>query len=156
MVSEMSLGPQAMLRLVQIDRKDRLLADPSMWLCLTCETCTARCPNGIDTARVIDGLRELALREQAEGIPTRLRAFHEAFLAQVETYGRVFELGLVMGYKLRSGALFDDVALGPGMLARGKLKLAPHRIDGADEVARIFAACRQVPHDEREDEEREP
>jgi heterodisulfide reductase subunit C len=149
MGSEMSRGPQAMLRLVQIDRKDRLLADPSMWLCLTCETCTARCPNGVDTARVIDGLREIALRDHASGIVPRLRAFHEAFLAQVETYGRVFELGLVMSYKLKSGALFDDVALGPAMLARGKLKLAPHRIDGADEVARIFAACR---HEEQEED----
>jgi heterodisulfide reductase subunit C len=141
MGAEMTLGPQAMLRLVQLDRRDRLFDDPSLWLCLTCETCTARCPNGVDTARVIDGLRELALRDADAEIPPRLRAFHAAFLDQVRSYGRVFELGLVMSYKLRTGALLDDAALGPAMLRRGKLKLVPHRIAGADEVARIFAAC---------------
>ena len=141
MAAELSLGPQAMLRLVQLDCGDRLLADESMWLCLTCETCTARCPKGVDTARVIDGLREIALGVEADGIPTRVRAFHQSFLAQVRSYGRVFELGLVMSYKLRSGALFDDVSLGPAMLMRGKLKLWPERIAGTDEIERIFAAC---------------
>lgn len=141
MAPEMSLGPQAMLRLIQLDRSERLFGDDSMWLCLTCETCTARCPNGVDTARVIDGLRELAISRDAAGIPTRVRAFHTAFLDQVRRHGRVFELGMVMSYKLRSGALFDDASLGAAMLARGKLKLVPHSIAGADEVARIFAAC---------------
>ncbi len=156
MGAEMTLGPQAMLRLVQLDRRDRLLDDSSMWLCLTCETCTARCPNGVDTARVIDGLRELALHDADAKIPPRLRAFHAAFLDQVRSYGRVFELGLVMSYKLRTGALLDDAALGPAMLLRGKLKLVPHRIAGADEVARIFAACAREEGGRAEGEEEAP
>lgn len=145
MASEMSLRPHEMLRLAQLDRRERLFADPSMWLCLTCETCTARCPNQVDTARVIDALREIALREEAPGISTRLRAFHRSFLDQVRAYGRVYELGLMVSYKLRTGALFDDAALAPASLARGKLKLLPTRIRGAEEVARIFAACEEGP-----------
>jgi len=145
MATEMSLLPHEMLRLVQLDRRERLFGDGSMWLCLTCETCTARCPNQVDTARVIDALREIALREDAPGISSRLRTFHQTFLDQVRSYGRVFELGLMLSYKLRTGALFDDMSLGPAAMARGKLKLLPTRIRGADEVARIFAACEEEP-----------
>ncbi len=45
-----------------------------------------------------------------------------------------------MQYKLRSGALLQDVAAAPGMLRRGKLPLRPPRIEGVDEVRRIFEA----------------
>jgi heterodisulfide reductase subunit C len=99
----------------------------------------------VDTARVIDALRELALRDDAAAAAPHLRAFHRSFLDQVRTYGRVFELGMLLSYKLRTGALFDDMGLGPPMLARGKLKLLPTRIRGAAEVARIFAACEEEP-----------
>ena len=141
MASEMTLMPHEMVRLVQLDRKDRLMQDDSMWLCLTCETCTARCPNGFDPARMIDGLRELSLAENAENAPRRIRAFHEAFLDQIRSHGRVFEFGMVMAYKMKTGALFDDVDNAPGMFPRGKLKLMPSTIDGIDDVRRIYDAC---------------
>lgn len=141
MAPEMRLGPQQMIRLVQLDRRERLFSDDSMWLCLTCETCTARCPNGFDPARLVDGLREIAFRSGAENAPRHVRAVHRAFLDQIRTHGRVFELGLVMSYKLRTGALFADMANGAGMFLRGKLKFLPHDIDGLEDVRRIFDAC---------------
>ncbi|MBI5532433.1 MAG: 4Fe-4S dicluster domain-containing protein [Deltaproteobacteria bacterium] len=141
MASEMTLMPHEMIRLVQLDRRDRLMQDESMWLCLTCETCTARCPNGFDPARMLDGLREMSLRAHGENAPRRIQAFHSSFLDQIRSHGRVFEFGLVFAYKMRSGALFDDVLNAPGMYFRGKLKLTPHTIDGVDDVRRIFDAC---------------
>ena len=50
MAGEMPLKPHQMLRLAQLDEREKLLSDPSPWLCLTCETCTARCPNEVDPA----------------------------------------------------------------------------------------------------------
>jgi heterodisulfide reductase subunit C2 len=141
MASEMTLMPHEMIRLVQLSRKDRLMADESMWLCLTCETCTSRCPNGFDPARMIDGLREMAMKEHAENGPRKIEAWHGAFLDQVKSRGRLFEFGAIFWYKLRSGALFDDVFAAPGMMSRGKLKFFPHTIEGADDVRRIFEAC---------------
>lgn len=141
MASEMTLMPHEMVRLVQLDRRDRLMQDDSMWLCLTCETCTARCPNEFDPARMIDGLREMALAEDPENAPRKIRAFHSAFLDQIRSHGRVFEFGMVMAYKMKTGALFDDVENAPGMFLRGKLKLTPHTIDGVDDVRRIYDAC---------------
>jgi heterodisulfide reductase subunit C2 len=142
MAAETSLRPHDVMRLVNLDRSDRLLADASIWLCLTCETCTARCPNGCDPARTMDALRELALARTPTSVPRPLMAFHTAFLEQIQATGRMFELGLVMRYKLKTGELLQDAATTPALLARGKLKVRPPRIKGVTDVRRIFAACR--------------
>lgn len=147
MASEMPLRPHEVVRLVQLDRPDRVLGSESIWLCLGCETCTTRCPNGFDPAMLMDALRELALRERPDDVPRRLGAFHRAFLEQIRSYGRAFELGFVASYKLRTGALFDDVTTVPGLLRRGKLGMSPHRIEGLEEIRRIFERC-----EEQEDE----
>jgi len=148
MAEEMDLRTHQLVRLVQLDRRERLLRSESIWLCLGCETCTTRCPNGFDPAAVIDALREVMLREEPGNVPRRIGAFHRAFLDQIRSHGRLFEIGLVMGFKLRSGALFDDVTTAPALLRRGKLKLVPKRIEGIDEVRRIFDAC-QAAEEER-------
>jgi heterodisulfide reductase subunit C2 len=142
MAAETTLRPHDVMRLVNLDRRDRLLRDASIWLCLTCETCTARCPNGCDPARTMDALRELALAAAPASVPRSLKAFHTAFLAQIRTTGRMFELGLVMRYKLKTGELLQDAATTPALLARGKLKVRPPRIAGVADVRRIFSACR--------------
>jgi heterodisulfide reductase subunit C len=83
----------------------------------------------------------MALQEKPEGVPRKIRAFHQSFLDQIHAHGRVFEFGLVASYKLRSGALFDDIAAAPAMIARGKLAFSPNTIDGVGDVRRIFDAC---------------
>jgi heterodisulfide reductase subunit C2 len=141
MAGETRFRPHDVMRLTNLDKKDRLMGDESIWLCLTCETCSARCPNACDPARVIDALREIAARESTGAAPRAVRAFHRAFLDQVRATGRMFELGLIMEYKLRSGELMKDAMAAPGMLRRGKLRLVPQRIRGVREVRRIFKAC---------------
>ncbi|QQR74170.1 MAG: 4Fe-4S dicluster domain-containing protein [Holophagales bacterium] len=154
MTEETTLRPHDVMRLVALDRRDELLDHESLWLCLACETCAERCPNGCDPARTIDALRELALAA-ADSAPhprrsgsRAVRAFHAAFLDQIRLTGRSFELGLVADYKLRTGALWQDVATVPGLVARGKLGLVPHTIAGVAEVRRIFARC-EARRDER-------
>jgi heterodisulfide reductase subunit C2 len=141
MSSEMNLKPHGIIRLLQLDLRERLLSSESIWTCLTCETCTTRCPNSFDPAAIIDALREIVLKENPDLVPRHIRAFHAAFLDQIRTHGRVFEFGLVASYKMRSGALFSDVESVPGLMARGKLALTPKRIKGLRELRRIFEQC---------------
>jgi heterodisulfide reductase subunit C2 len=141
MALEMELRTHEIIRFLQLDLREKLLTNESLWMCLTCETCTTRCPNEFDPAAVIDALRGIALKEHLDRVPRKILAFHSAFLDQIRTHGRIFEFGLIASYKLRSGALFADVATAPGMLVRGKLALAPRRIEGIDEVRRIFDKC---------------
>lgn len=141
MNSEMRHKPHDIMRLAQRDRREELLDDESLWLCLTCETCSARCPNSCDPARVIDTLREMAAAAGRGPQQRSIRAFHHAFLEQVRRNGRIYEVGFMMSYKIRSGALVQDVANAPGMMTRGKLPVLPERIDDLEDVRQIFRAC---------------
>ena len=146
MGEEMDFGPHEIIRLVQMNRAEQIYSNASIWLCATCETCTARCPNSCDPARTIDGLRELSLHttHKARGAH-RIKTFNDAFLDQVKMFGRLYEMGMIGEYKLRTGALLDDVLSAPGMFFRGKLKLVPQMIspEGRQQVQRIFDACKQ-------------
>lgn len=140
MVDEMHLKPHDIVRMVY-QNQEKLLDQDSIWLCLTCETCSARCPNQVEPARIVDAVREKALESQSRKPPRRIRAFHNAFLKQIRSSGRIFEFGLVLGFKLRSGLLFNDVLAVPGMISRGKLAFTPRKIKGVDDVRRIFEEC---------------
>jgi heterodisulfide reductase subunit C2 len=149
MAEECKLRPHDVMRLVNQNRKDKLMENESIWLCLTCETCAARCPNNCDPARVVDTLREMALVEGSSAAPKAISAFHDAFLGQIKSGGRLFEFGLIADYKLKSGKLFNDVLSAPGMLTRGKLSFLPHKIKGVDDVRRIFEACEAAAKEEK-------
>ena len=141
MATETAFRPHDLMRLVGRDERERIFGDDSIWLCLTCETCSARCPNDCDPARVIDALREIAAAERPAAAPRAIRALHRSFLDQIRWNGRVHEIGLVAEYKARTGALLADVTTTHELLLRGKLPLAPARIAGVADVRRIFRAC---------------
>lgn len=62
----MPYGPAQMVRLVQLGLKDELLESRSIWFCLHCETCGARCPNEISIAGLTRALREMAMEEKGD------------------------------------------------------------------------------------------
>jgi heterodisulfide reductase subunit C2 len=57
---EFDLLPSAVIRLAQLGIEDVLEAQ-SIWICASCLTCAARCPKGVDLARVMEALRTIAL-----------------------------------------------------------------------------------------------
>jgi heterodisulfide reductase subunit C2 len=141
MAGESDLRPNDVMRLAMNDERERLLADESIWLCLTCETCSERCPTGSEPARVIDAVREIAAAAGHGPQPRNIRAFHESFLKQISGNGRLFEAGFMLAYKVRSGALLQDVTSAPAMLSRGKLQPLPERTRDMENVRRIFKMC---------------
>jgi heterodisulfide reductase subunit C len=145
MASESDLRPHNVMRLVIQNRRERALSDQTIWLCLTCETCSARCPNACDPARVIDALREMSIEAGVAEMPRAIGAFHKSFLDQIRSNGRLHEFGLVMSYKLGSGDLMKDVTSAPAMLSRGKLSFRAERIEGVAEMKRIFEKCGVTP-----------
>jgi len=125
------------MRLVQTGQKDAVLQCKSIWLCATCESCTTRCPNNIDVARVMDVLRHMAGREGFAAV-SRVKKFRDTFLGSVRAHGRVFEMGLMAGYIAKTGRIWTDMDLGPRIAPKGKLSFRPHDIKGRSEIDRIF------------------
>lgn len=125
------------MRLLQAGQKETILKSRAIWLCATCEACTTRCPCEVDVAHVMDVLRHIARREKKVA-EKEIKSFYDSFLESLKMFGRIYELGIILSYKLKSKRFFDDMELGPKFLSKGKLGFFPHRIKGSSEVARIF------------------
>jgi len=69
--------------------------------------------------------------------------FNEAFLASVRNRGRIYELGLMVSYKLRTGRFMEDVDKAPMMLSKGKLPLVGPQVGGRAERKAMFRRASQ-------------
>lgn len=133
----MDIEPSRVMRLVQLGQGERVLKSKAIWLCVGCQTCTARCPQEIDTAKVMDTLRGMAL-ERGLVADGNVATFFRSFLDNIRKYGRVFEPALVLQYNLHSGRLLQDADKTPLMLSKGKLPLRPSK--NSAPIKEIFGA----------------
>ncbi len=63
-------SPSEIVRRLHLGAGDELLESDLIWMCVSCETCYARCPMEINVASVIDALRTLA-RERGASRPDK-------------------------------------------------------------------------------------
>ncbi|MBN2475066.1 MAG: 4Fe-4S dicluster domain-containing protein [Pirellulales bacterium] len=137
LVFAMDVMPNQVMRMIQMGMRDELLRSTTIWLCASCQTCTARCPNDIDIAHVMDALRQMS-REAGVAAEQKIVRFHEAVLDSIRRYGRMFELGMVGHYKLATLDLFGGAKIGIEMVKKGKLKFLPGGIRAKREVREMF------------------
>ena len=123
-------NPNQVMRLVQIGDVDAALNARTPWLCASCLTCTTRCPQGLDIARIMETLTQVA---RDRGVPPKVpevALFNKVFLKDANLFGRVYELGLMGSMNLLTRNWFRDMDLGIEMFRRGKISLLPsfHRV----------------------------
>lgn len=140
---EMDLKPSQVLRNIQVNSRKPVLQSSTIWLCASCETCSSRCPEGIEIATVMDTLRKLAVEEGLATGKEQIVDFDEIFLDSIKRHGRVHELGLIIRYNMASRKPLKDAHLGPLMLGKGKLSLLAHRVREKAKVREIFRQSRR-------------
>ena len=86
------------------------------WLCASCQTCTTRCPQGIDIARVMDFIVGEAMAKGIKPKVPEVALFNKVFLRDVDLLGRSYELGLMVEMNMRTKQPFKDVDLGLDMI----------------------------------------
>ena len=146
---EMDLLPSQVMRLVHLGAEAEVLGSQAIWLCASCEACTTRCPMGIDIAAVMDALRIMAIERQVALPDAHGKQFNRSFLGSVRRHGRVFEMGMMAAYKLRTGDLFSDVGQGPADAGQRKtLACCPSAAAAPGEVREVFRRA--------EEEEKKP
>lgn len=139
MVFQMDYPPNQLIRLAQLGQKETVLSSKTIWVCVSCFTCSTRCPKDIDIAGLMDTWREMSLKEElASKEHYQIQAFHRSFLETIRRHGRLYEMELIMRYKLRTFNLFQDVGIAPKMALNGKLKFLPHNIEDRDSIKNIF------------------
>jgi heterodisulfide reductase subunit C len=143
----MDLLPDRVIRLALLGQEDQVLDCNTIWVCSSCETCTTRCPNGIDIAGVMDWLKEEALKRGRAVPQTEVAEFHRIFLKTIRACGgRLSETHLMQRYTLfKVRRKFDPVdlkqnlKLGLKLWQKGRLRLVGHhRLKGTQEINKIF------------------
>lgn len=56
----LDLLPNQVIRMAQLGMED-VLQYQTIWTCASCLTCFSRCPKGVDLARVMEALRQIAM-----------------------------------------------------------------------------------------------
>ncbi len=138
------LAPNQVMRAAQLGQDEMALNAKTPWLCAGCQTCTTRCPQGLDVARVMDFMAHEAL---ARGLPPRVpeaALFNKVFLRNVNLLGRAYELGLMAELNLRTGQPFKDAGLGLKMIRKGKIRLAPEFVRPPRHARRVEARPDQI------------
>ncbi len=134
----MDVLPNQVMRMIQLGLENEVLRSKTVWICASCQTCTTRCPNDIDIAHVMDVLRQWNLERGVPPGEAKVVKFHEAFLKSVRRHGRVFETGMVFGYKMATKDFFGDMGIAWQMFKRGKLQFVPDSIRGRGQVRAMF------------------
>ena len=135
--------PSEIMRRLHLGAGDELLGSDIIWACVSCETCSARCPMGIEVSAVMDALRILALEKKAAKQEGNVPLFNRAFLLTVRLFGRTYDIAMVAAYKIGTLKLMNDTEKFPTMLKKRKIALLPPT--GADRktIRRIFKKAKQ-------------
>jgi heterodisulfide reductase subunit C2 len=126
------MHPAQIMRAIQLGQLDLAIEDRFIWICTGCQTCTSRCPQGIDVAAVIDELRAIARRENRIPSGAPLSRVLRLNAESVRRWGRLYEMELV-GRSMISCPknLLEYLPLGQKMLLKGKVRFLPERGDRA-------------------------
>jgi heterodisulfide reductase subunit C len=141
--AEMDVKPNQVMRLTQINGRERVLSSSTIWLCLSCETCSTRCPEDIDIATVMDTLRKMSVAEGYRSREPAITDFHRLFLDSVKNNGRLNELELSIKHNLLTGKPLKDVGLAMSLFQRGKIKLMGGKVKDKGNVKKIFAESKR-------------
>ncbi len=134
----MDFLPNQVLRHIQYGHRERVLGSKTIWICASCYTCSVRCPNDIDIAKIMDTLRHLAIRSGTKPGEKDIPVFHSLFLEEIKSKGRIHELSLILRFKSKTRDFLKDAGLGWKMFRLGKIKLLPSNFRGGREIKEIF------------------
>jgi heterodisulfide reductase subunit C len=137
--------PRALFALILAGLRDEALTSNTPWMCLSCYFCAVRCPMGIRIPDVMYAVKSIATRSGIRPEKTG-SDFSRTFVANIERFGRSYEMGLVAQHYLRHYPLRLPglVPMGLAMVTRGRMGFVPHRIKGINGLRAILARAAQL------------
>ncbi|MBN1304653.1 MAG: 4Fe-4S dicluster domain-containing protein [Anaerolineales bacterium] len=117
--------PNQIMRALQLGQEEIALNAKTPWLCASCQTCTTRCPQGLDITAIMAFLTREALQRGIKPSVPEVNITNQAFEREVKLWGRSFELGLMAEIMLRTGKITDDLSLGVKVISKNKMPFLP-------------------------------
>lgn len=139
----MDVKPHQAVRLVQLGRRERLLACSAIWICLSCEMCSTYCPNEIDVAALMNHLKNSVAATGRKPAELGIALFHEVFLDVLTRNGRINDLQLMQLYRWKTMShgklpplkeLGREMSLALELFKRHRIKVLPERSPAAAEI----------------------
>jgi quinone-modifying oxidoreductase subunit QmoC len=132
----MDYTPRRIINLVREGFRNDALASQTIWLCASCYSCAARCPQKIQLTDVMYTLKREAIKKRLFpkrfAIPVLAREFHR----MVARRGRSAEMWLVMRMALKSNPLILLTMIGTGwqLFRTGRMPLRMEKIERVHEL----------------------
>jgi heterodisulfide reductase subunit C len=142
-VDRMEYGPRRIINMIRLGLADQVLRSRDIWLCVSCFTCSARCPQRVEISEVMSVLRNLSI---AKGMAKDDEAiFSQTFVNVLQRHGRMYEMEVLLRYYASKPGLggflglLKQASLGLGMFRKGKISLRPERIENTEELKQLAA-----------------
>jgi heterodisulfide reductase subunit B len=118
--------PNQVMRALQLGQEDIAFESRTPWLCAHCQTCTTRCPQGLDIAGIMDFLTRETLEQGLEAQVPQVEHLNKAFMREVRLWGRAYEPGMMAErFVRRPKDLVGDIDLYIRMLRKRKVAFLP-------------------------------
>lgn len=118
--------PNQIMRALQLGQEDIALESKTPWLCASCQTCTTRCPQKIDITAIMEFLTRETKRRGIEPQISEVDDFNRAFLREIRLWGRSYEPGVMLEFKLRNPrTMLDDLDMYTEFIKKGKVGFFP-------------------------------
>ena len=137
----MDITPRQTVALFRAGRIEDILRSRTIWICASCYSCTVRCPVDIRVTDTLYALKRLAMERAIYPRHFPVNRLVRSFMGNIRRYGRNYELGLGLGYYLRTrpAKLLSSAGLGMSLLKRRRLGLRPRTIRNIEQVRAIIA-----------------
>ncbi|MBN1693319.1 MAG: 4Fe-4S dicluster domain-containing protein [Dehalococcoidales bacterium] len=134
--------PRKIIAMIRAGKRDMVLSSTSAFNCVTCYSCTVRCPRNINPTQLIHAVEAIAEREGYKP-KTPTLTLHRG-LRDAMMQGRVWELRLAMLFYLKTSLLegMKMMRVAWDLISRGLMPLLPPKQTkkGGKEVTAILKA----------------
>jgi heterodisulfide reductase subunit C len=149
---ETGVTPDRLIRMVLLGDRDEALNNLLVWKCVACYTCGTRCPNDIQTARIIETLKQMSKEAHLEPLRPRIADFHSSFMQATEHMGRFNEIEGMRRYEAKTalkelkkgnvGAVIDEMKgqakLGMTMMKKKRMHFKVDKVKNKEEVQALY------------------
>ncbi len=139
-VESMDIPPHRIVRLLQLNRVERVIESNALWTCSGCRTCAHRCPNDIPINQILDWVSQNC-RDRKRSITKKGKNslfFHRLFLHSVKRTGKLDEAQALGIYQLKTGSWKSNFKMGLQMFLKGRLKPFVKKIRDRQSIKSIF------------------
>jgi heterodisulfide reductase subunit C len=142
----MDITPRQTVALFRAGMIEEILHSRTIWICASCYACRVRCPSGIKVTETLYALKRLAMEKKIFPKKFPVHVLSEAFVSNLQKYGRNFEMGLGIRYLLATNPtkLMSTAGFGLSMIKRGRLGMRPTKIKKVREVRAIIDRAKEL------------